>query len=112
MNYDNDLIYQTEFPKSNNHLITWRKNNKITTCDLNKKCMEILFDIKKNKNIKIINDIPPIIDYLPTGNLLPYETFKINETFKTNDLLNSILINNIVPLILIVILLIILLFRK
>jgi hypothetical protein len=113
MDYNNDQIYQSQFPKSNNHLITWRKNDKIKTCDLNKKCMEIIFDIKKNKNVKIINDnLPiindnlPIIDHLPTGNLPTYETFNIN------SLIGSTLINNIIPLILFVILLIILLYRK
>ena len=108
MNYNNDLISQTQFPKSNNHLITWRKNDNIKTCELNKNCMEIIFDIKKNKNknIKIINDIPQIVDYLPTGNLPSYETFN------TNNSISSSLIYNIVTLILLVILLIILLCRK
>lgn len=116
MNYNNNLIYQAQFPKSNNHLITWRKNDKIKTCDLNEKCMEIIFDIKKNKNYKIINDIPPIIDRLPTGNSLTYETFytnKINTNkINTNNLFNHTLINNIIPIILLVILLFILLHKK
>lgn len=91
MNNDN-LIFQSIFPKSNNHKITWTKKDSIKTCDLNPNCSEIFFDINK----KIINDIPTLIDTLPTGNPPIYETFITNN-----------FISNIISLILVVILLII-----
>ena len=106
--YKDNSIINTTYPKSNNHKITWRKNDKIKTCDLNPNCIEIIFDIKQNKNIKIINDIPPIIDRLPTGNLPIYEMFNSNYgIIDSNDL-----IYNIVSLILMVILLLFLILKN
>ena len=106
--YKDNSIINTIYPKSNNHKITWRKNDKIKTCDLNPNCIEIIFDIKQNKNIKIINDKPSIIDRLPTGNLPTYEMFNSNYTMDNSNNL----IYNIVSLILIVILLLILILKK
>jgi hypothetical protein len=106
--YNDNLISNTIYPKSDNHKITWRKNNNIKTCDLNKNCTEIIFDIKQNKNIKIINDTPLIIDNLPTGNSLVYEMFNSNsKILESNDF-----IYNIVSLILLVILMVILICKK
>ena len=106
--YNDNSITNTIYPKSNNHKITWRKNDTIKTCDLNPNCMEIIFDIKQNKNIKIINDIPPIIDRLPTGNPPIYEMFNSNyEMFNSN-----VFIYNIVSLILLVIFVVILMCKK
>ena len=106
--YNDNLIKNTIYPKSNHHKITWRKNDNIKTCDLNPNCMEIIFDIKQNKNTKIINDVPMIIDYLPTGNPTVYELFNSNyEIFSSNHF-----IYNIVSLILLVILVIILMSKK
>ena len=106
--YNDNLITNTIYPKSDNHKITWRKNDNIKTCDLNPNCMEIIFDIKQNKNIKIINDIHPIIDRLPTGNHPVYEMFSSDyKKFSSTDF-----IYNIVSLILLVILLVILMCKK
>ena len=52
MNNDK-LIVNTIFPKSNNHKIIWNRKDKITTCGINKNCVEIIFDIK-NKFFKYI----------------------------------------------------------
>ena len=108
MNSNMNLISNTTYPKSNNHKISWRKNDNIKTCDLNPNCMEIIFDIKKNKNIKIINDIPPIIERLPTGSYPTYETFNQNyETLYVNNF-----IYNIVLLILLIFLVVIFICKK
>ena len=99
MNQDN-LINCAKYPKSTNHKITWTKKDKIKTCDLNPNCMELIFDIKQNKNIKIIND-NLILEKLPTGNPPIYETFSSNN-------LNY----NIILLILVIIILIIFISKK
>jgi hypothetical protein len=106
--YNDNLISNTIYPKSNNHKITWKKNDNIKTCDLNTNCTEIIFDIKQNKNIKIINDISPIIDKLPTGNPPVYEMFNLNYKILGLD----DFIYNIVSLILLVILIVILVCKK
>ena len=75
INLKNNSITHTKYPKSSNHKITWTKKDDVSTCDLNPNCMELIFNIRQNKNIKIINDIP-LLDTLPTGNPPVYETFK------------------------------------
>ena len=84
---DNNNINFTKYPKSFNHKISWTKKDNIKTCDLNPNCMELIFDIRQNKNVKIINDdftieILPlgnqIFDKLPIGDPIVYETFGVN----------------------------------
>lgn len=55
MDFKYDFQYDNLPKKSKNHLITWKKGSNINTCDLNKNCMKLEIDIKKNNNI-IIND--------------------------------------------------------
>lgn len=86
MNNDK-LIINTIFPKSNNHKITWNRKDKITTCDINKNCVEIIFDIKKNK--KIINDEMKKNNYL-FNNYKSIEKFKQSKSNYFNYLLNII----------------------
>lgn len=40
------------YPKSLNHKVMWKKNDKIKTCDLGSNCSELEFSIKQNKLIK------------------------------------------------------------
>lgn len=81
MNYNN-LITNTIYPKSNNHLITWKKNDNIKTCDLNQNCSLIIFDITQNKNNKIINNenanATNIIDLKSMENFKSCNLTKIN----------------------------------
>jgi hypothetical protein len=112
--HNSNLISNTTYPKSNNHKITWKKNDNIKTCDLNQNCMEIIFDIKKNKNIKIINDTSQIQVHLPTIKSLSYEMFDSNSNSNSKYKLIgfSDFIYNIVSLILLVILMVILICKK
>lgn len=103
MDQINSINY-IKYPKSTNHKITWTKKNNIKTCDLNPNCMELIFDIKKNKNVKIFNDSQQIFDKLPVGNLSTYETFSNDYNYNYNY--------NIIQLILVIILIIILYFKK
>ena len=102
-----------EFPKSQNHKITWTKKNNISICDLNTNCTEYEFNIRnKNKNMlnqtnknKNDNDIKnndiknnsnnyfnnynmdKFIDRLPTGNIPiyePYQKLEYNNDYNYN----------------------------
>ena len=88
----NMLEYQINFnnyPKSNNHKITWTKKDNISTCDLNKNCTKIIFKINRNKNNQPDNqpdnqqDSPKIIIEEPLFDKLPkgIQGQNINELF-------------------------------
>ena len=79
------------YPKSDNHEITWTKKDNINMCDLNKNCSKIVFKIKKKNNID--NNIDALEDnqsdtktiYEKTlFDKLPKGVNNINETFDTN----------------------------
>ncbi len=98
-------INYVKYPKSLNHKITWTKKNNIKTCDLNPNCMELTFDIKKNKNIKIINDNikiindnQPLLDKLPDGDLPIYEMFSSNPNWNYDVILIVLVIIFVVTL--------------
>lgn len=48
---NNNKFNLTRYPKSNNHKITWLKNNFVNTCDLDTNCTKLTIDITKNKKI-------------------------------------------------------------
>ena len=105
---NSDIKNDNILKKSKSHIITWKKNSNVNTCDLSPNCIKLEIDIKKNKNINfadnsniIINPDKLIIDILPTGNLKLYESF---ETISYND--------NILLLTLIILLLFVLVYKK
>ena len=51
---NNDLLKKSfySYPKSLNHKVLWKKNDKIKTCDLGSNCSEFEFSIRQNKLVK------------------------------------------------------------
>lgn len=63
---NNDLLKKSFYlyPKSLNHKVLWKKNDKIKTCDLGSNCSEFVFSIRQNKLVKheIFNNTDKIND--------------------------------------------------
>jgi hypothetical protein len=113
---DNDSINYIKYPKSKNHKITWTKKDNIKTCNLNENCMEITFDIKQNKNIKIIDDYYSsgnikIDDYYSSGNIkIDNSSTKKSIVYETFSNYNNYY--NLLTIILIIIIIIILFYKN
>lgn len=75
------------YPKSLNHKVMWKKNDKIKTCDLDSNCSELEFSIKQNKLIKhkIFNNTHNIDELEHSNNVNANENFSCIRRISVNS---------------------------